>query len=179
MASEGSLLFIERYTKAFQGLLSKSDGRDKLLAAMQYAAMFTSAGAPGVAQQVQKSLAGARKPFRVMKVGPASERPYELHSGRPFASQALSACHAFRGRIACVCMRVTAHRLADYECSYTSFSLRKCVCRSTQTECTNATNIMFRRDDREGFDTWPIDSIMPLLMGPAKKGTFPVLLLDK
>ena len=96
MASEGSLLFIERYTKAFQGLLSKSDGRDKLLAAMQYAAMFTSAGAPGVAQQVQKSLAGARKPFRVMKVGPASERPYELHSGRPFASQALSACHAFR-----------------------------------------------------------------------------------
>jgi len=88
----GSLLHMERYIKAFQGLLSKSDGRDKLLAAMQYAAMFASAGAPGAAQQVQKSFAGARKPFRVLK---------------------------------------------------------------------------------------PIDSIMPLLIGPAKKGAFPVVLLDK
>jgi len=87
-----SLLFIERYVKAFQGLLSKSDGRDKLLAAMQYAAMFASGGAPGAAQQIQKNLAGARKPFRVLK---------------------------------------------------------------------------------------PIDSIMPLLMGPPKKGALPVVLLDK
>ena len=49
--------------------LEKSDGRDKLLAALQYAAMFVAAGQPGDAKRVQASVAAARKVFRIMKVG--------------------------------------------------------------------------------------------------------------
>lgn len=50
-----------------QGFLDKSDGRDKLLATVQYAAMFLSAGQPGDIKRIQVSVATARKVFRVMK----------------------------------------------------------------------------------------------------------------
>lgn len=47
--------------------LAKADGRDKLLALLQYAAMFAAAGVPGRALKVQRNLGAARKPFRVLK----------------------------------------------------------------------------------------------------------------
>lgn len=50
-----------------QGFLGKSDGRDKLLATVQYAAMFISAGAPGNVKTIQSSVATARKVFRIFK----------------------------------------------------------------------------------------------------------------
>uniref|UniRef100_A0A7R9SV23 Peroxisomal membrane protein 11C n=1 Tax=Polyblepharides amylifera TaxID=1486889 RepID=A0A7R9SV23_9CHLO len=58
---------LNSYLTATQGFLSKADGKDKLLALLQYAAMLASGGEPGISIQVQKSLAGARKPFRIMK----------------------------------------------------------------------------------------------------------------
>lgn len=53
--------------QAAQGFLDKSDGRDKLLAAVQYAAMFIAAGSAGDAKKVQVSVATARKVFRIMR----------------------------------------------------------------------------------------------------------------
>jgi hypothetical protein len=53
--------------QAAQAFLDKSDGRDKLLATVQYAAMFLAAGAPGDARRVQASVAAARKVFRVAR----------------------------------------------------------------------------------------------------------------
>ena len=50
-----------------KGLLAKSDGKDKTIALLQYAAMFASGGEPGTALAVQKSLAAARKAFRLYK----------------------------------------------------------------------------------------------------------------
>lgn len=50
-----------------QAFLSKSDGKDKLLATCQYISMFISAGDPGVAKKVQVSLVAARKVFRIFK----------------------------------------------------------------------------------------------------------------
>ncbi|KAI8113706.1 hypothetical protein M9435_003700 [Picochlorum sp. BPE23] len=58
---------VKREITAAQGFLAKSDGKDKLLATLQYAAMFLSAGSPGAAKKVQVSLATARKAFRIMK----------------------------------------------------------------------------------------------------------------
>ena len=55
------------YANQLKGLLAKADGKDKFIALVQYVAMFTSAGQPGVALSVQKSLGAARKPFRVFK----------------------------------------------------------------------------------------------------------------
>jgi len=55
------------YAQGAQGYLSKSDGKDKLLATLQYAAMFISAGEPGKVKQIQASIATARKVFRIMK----------------------------------------------------------------------------------------------------------------
>ena len=51
-----------------KSLLSTSDGKDKVLSLMQYACMTVSGGADGDALRAQKSLASARKPFRVFKV---------------------------------------------------------------------------------------------------------------
>ena len=56
------------YAKQLKGLLSQSDGKDKVLALVQYAAMFTSGGEAGMALAIQKSFASARKPFRLYKV---------------------------------------------------------------------------------------------------------------
>ena len=56
------------YLKLLISFLSKSEGKDKLLATIQYAAMLVSAGQPGIAQSIQKSLVAARKPMRVLKV---------------------------------------------------------------------------------------------------------------
>lgn len=50
-------------------LLKKYDGRDKVLATLQYVLMFLAAGQPGKLLVVQKALAGSRKPFRIAKVG--------------------------------------------------------------------------------------------------------------
>jgi len=61
------LTFIFLRKQAAQGFLNKSDGRDKLLAAVQYAAMFISAGNPGDAKKVQASVAAARKVFRILR----------------------------------------------------------------------------------------------------------------
>jgi len=58
---------LDDYVKAAQGFLAKSDGRDKLLATLQYAAMVAAAGEAGRALKVQKNLGAARKPFRVLK----------------------------------------------------------------------------------------------------------------
>ena len=49
------------------GFLAKSDGRDKLLATVQYACMFIAAGSAGVATKIQKSVAQARKAFRILR----------------------------------------------------------------------------------------------------------------
>ena len=57
----------DEYLKAAQGFLAKSDGRDKLLATLQYAAMVAAAGEAGRALKVQKNLGAARKPFRILK----------------------------------------------------------------------------------------------------------------
>lgn len=63
-----SLSRVDNYVKAAQGFLAKSDGRDKLLATLQYAAMVAAAGEAGRALKVQKNLSAARKPFRLLKV---------------------------------------------------------------------------------------------------------------
>jgi hypothetical protein len=57
----------DEYIKAAQAFLAKSDGRDKLLATLQYAAMVAAAGEAGRALKVQKNLGAARKPFRLLK----------------------------------------------------------------------------------------------------------------
>ena len=54
-------------TQALNGFLAKSDGKDKLTALIQYAAMWASAGVPGNARKVQASVAAARKVFRVFR----------------------------------------------------------------------------------------------------------------
>ena len=51
-----------------KSLLSTSDGKDKVMSLMQYACMTVSGGADGDALRAQKSIASARKPFRVFKV---------------------------------------------------------------------------------------------------------------
>lgn len=53
--------------QCFNGFLAKADGKDKLTALIQYAAMFVSAGEPGSAKKVQGSVAAARKVFRVFR----------------------------------------------------------------------------------------------------------------
>ena len=53
--------------KVLNSFLAKSEGKDKLLATLQYIAMLIAAGKPGNAASVQKSLVTARKPFRVLK----------------------------------------------------------------------------------------------------------------
>jgi hypothetical protein len=58
---------VDDYVKSAQAFLSKSDGRDKLLATLQYAAMVAAAGEAGRALKVQKNLGAARKPFRILK----------------------------------------------------------------------------------------------------------------
>lgn len=55
------------YYKCMQGLLGKSDGRDKFLAAIQFACMFHAAGGATTTANIAKTLGGARKPFRVLK----------------------------------------------------------------------------------------------------------------
>ena len=54
-------------SQCFNGFLAKADGKDKLTALIQYAAMFVSAGEPGNAKKVQGSVAAARKVFRVFR----------------------------------------------------------------------------------------------------------------
>ncbi|KAK3282871.1 hypothetical protein CYMTET_9407 [Cymbomonas tetramitiformis] len=80
---------VDAYIKAANAFLAKSDGRDKLLAAIQYAAMVVSAGTAGNALLVQKSVSSARKPLRVMKpvetvlplvFGPPSSAPLPLQA---------------------------------------------------------------------------------------------------
>lgn len=61
-----------------QQFLDKSDGRDKLLATVQYVAMFISAGQPGDVKKIQASVAAARKVFRIMRVRSAALRKYIL-----------------------------------------------------------------------------------------------------
>ncbi|KAL3148529.1 hypothetical protein ABBQ38_013967 [Trebouxia sp. C0009 RCD-2024] len=57
----------KEHLKALNGFLKQSDGRDKLTAAVQYAAMFVSAGEAGDAKKVQTSVAAARKVFRIFR----------------------------------------------------------------------------------------------------------------
>lgn len=47
--------------------LAKSDGKDKLLATLQYISMFISGGSPGSVKKVQTSITAARKVFRICK----------------------------------------------------------------------------------------------------------------
>ncbi len=55
------------YWKSAAAFLAKADGRDKLLATLQYAAMVAAAGEAGKALTLQKNLGAARKPFRFLK----------------------------------------------------------------------------------------------------------------
>lgn len=48
--------------------LGKSEARDKLCRAIQYASKFISAGEKGTAQDVEKQVSLARKVFRLLKV---------------------------------------------------------------------------------------------------------------
>lgn len=57
----------KEHLKALNSFLKQSDGRDKLTAAVQYAAMFVSAGEAGDAKKVQTSVAAARKVFRIFR----------------------------------------------------------------------------------------------------------------
>ncbi|CAG9463998.1 unnamed protein product [Pedinophyceae sp. YPF-701] len=50
-----------RELQQLSAFLAKSDGKEKLLTAIQYASMFIAAGSPGNAANVQKSVAAARK----------------------------------------------------------------------------------------------------------------------
>ncbi len=72
--------------QAAQAFLDKSDGRDKLLATVQYAAMFLAAGAHGDARRVQASVAAARKVFRVARpleaLAPLLHAP-EINAAKP------------------------------------------------------------------------------------------------
>ena len=54
-------------SQCLNGFLAKADGKDKLTALVQYAAMFVSGGEAGRAKQVQGSVAAARKVFRVLR----------------------------------------------------------------------------------------------------------------
>lgn len=56
------------YYKCMVGLLGKSDGRDKFLAALQFACMFHAAGGPpGHTAAIAKNLGASRKPLRILK----------------------------------------------------------------------------------------------------------------
>ena len=70
------------YATQLKGLLAKADGKDKLIALIQYAAMFTSGGEAGYALAVQKSFSAARKPFRIYKVRPIVPRTYATLEAR-------------------------------------------------------------------------------------------------
>lgn len=52
------------HLKVLTQFLGKTDGKDKLLATIQYVCLFVSAGEPGNAKKVQASLAAGRKVFR-------------------------------------------------------------------------------------------------------------------
>jgi len=58
---------LEENLKTMKSVLSKSDGRDKLCATIQYALMFIHAGQAGKVKKVQGNIASARKVFRVFK----------------------------------------------------------------------------------------------------------------
>ncbi|KAL4440647.1 hypothetical protein ABPG77_000356 [Micractinium sp. CCAP 211/92] len=84
---------VKVHFKALSGFLDKSDGRDKLLAAVQYAAMFVAAGQPGNVKKIQASVATARKVFRIMRpleaLGPLINTPGLAGGGRPLWIEAL------------------------------------------------------------------------------------------
>jgi hypothetical protein len=81
------------HLKALNTALKNSDFRDKLTAAIQYAAMFVSAGEAGNAKKVQVSVAAARKVFRVMRplesVSPVLLNP-QLNASKPVAIELLN-----------------------------------------------------------------------------------------
>ena len=88
------------YATQLKGMLDKSDGKDKFVALLQYAAMFVGAGEPGVALSAQKSLSVARKPFRVFKpiefLMPLVEKPPK--------GKGVGACLAYvSSRFVCAC----------------------------------------------------------------------------
>jgi len=76
----------DEYIKAAQAFLAKSDGRDKLLATLQYAAMVAAAGEAGRALKVQKNLGAARKPFRLLKARGMRRESAELGAGANWAA---------------------------------------------------------------------------------------------
>ncbi|KAL4457581.1 hypothetical protein ABPG75_012446 [Micractinium tetrahymenae] len=84
---------LKTHVKALSGFLDKSDGRDKLLAAVQYAAMFVAAGQPGNVKKIQASVATARKVFRIMRpleaLAPLIQNPGLAGGGRPLWVEAL------------------------------------------------------------------------------------------
>eukprot|EP01026_Neomeris_dumetosa_P061027 TRINITY_DN5757_c0_g1_i2.p1 TRINITY_DN5757_c0_g1~~TRINITY_DN5757_c0_g1_i2.p1 ORF type:complete len:282 (-),score=11.99 TRINITY_DN5757_c0_g1_i2:132-863(-) len=53
--------------RTFNQFIQKSDGKDKLCASIQYACMFIAAGEPGNITKIQKSVASARKVFRILR----------------------------------------------------------------------------------------------------------------
>jgi len=64
MAAQDPHRIVIQSAKTF---LAKSDGKDKLLATLQYISMFVSAGAPGSVKKIKTSITAARKVFRICK----------------------------------------------------------------------------------------------------------------
>ena len=61
--------------EAFFAMLGKTDGRDKMLATLQYASMFVGGmDKNSQATVLFKALGGARKPFRFVKVRMCAKR---------------------------------------------------------------------------------------------------------
>lgn len=56
------------FLQAINELVGKADGKDKLLATVQYVLMLVAGGTPGTVKDIQGKVASARKVFRVMKV---------------------------------------------------------------------------------------------------------------
>jgi len=98
------------YVKCAQGMLAKSDGRDKLLALLQYAAMFAAAGTAGRALKVQRNLGAARKPFRLLKV---RRRPPRCGQPSTLAARAVArgVCAAQLAHGACGACALLTRRL--------------------------------------------------------------------
>lgn len=56
------------FVQAINELVGKADGKDKLLATVQYVLMLVAGGSPGLVKDLQVKVASARKVFRLMKV---------------------------------------------------------------------------------------------------------------
>jgi hypothetical protein len=102
-------------------LLSTSDGRDKAMSLAQYACAFVANGADGNALKASKSIAGARKPFRVFKPVEAvmplmADRGATLREARASAE---------KGAVAMKCLGMAAYFAFDHVVWMTQAGIQK------------------------------------------------------